>query len=390
MLFSLSVMLLLGIVSLLISRQVKLPALIFYLLVGIIIGPYALNWINGPIIELAAEIKKFALIVILIRAGLSLDFHDLKKVGKPAIFMCFVPATVEIIGSIIIGPMLFGINILDAFMIGTVIAAVSPAVVVPRMIQMLEQKKGTQQGIPQIILAGSSADDIYVLVLFSALLSMQTQGHVNYLSFLSLPVSIFTGILVGWVIALLMNKLLIAMKLSTTANVVFILAGSLALMTLESHSNNWFSGLISIIVMTMRIVKAQPNNIMSFKHQFNQLWFVAEMFLFMLVGMATNVQTALSFGWLPILFIIITSLFRMLGVYLALLPSNLTTKERVFTMGAYIPKATVQAAIGSIPLSMGLEIGPLILTIAVLEILLTAPLGALWIDKSQDKLIGKS
>ncbi len=387
MLLSISLLLGLGIIGQYVSQKLKLPALISYLLIGLCVGPFALNGVAESFLNVGPDIKKIALIIILIRAGLSLNIEDLERHGKVAILMCILPATVEIGATIILGHLLLGLTYLEALILGTVIAAVSPAVVVPGMINMMDRGNGTKEGIPQLILAGASADDIYVLVLFTVFMGMQETGDISFVSFLAVPVSIILGIIVGWLLSKGIGQVIHRTQLKTVSVVVLLLAMSMLLLVVEEHAQGWFSGLIAVIVLAMGIADYLPDQYQQYKHQFNQLWVVAEMFLFMFVGMATNLQVALSFGWVPILFIILTSGFRMLGVYLALQPTQLTSPEKLFTMGAYLPKATVQAAIGGIPLAMGMDAGALILTVAVLEILITAPIGAVWIAKMQDKLL---
>ena len=387
MLLSISLLLGLGIIGQYVSQKLKLPALISYLLIGLCVGPFALNGVAESFLNVGPDIKEIALIIILIRAGLSLNIEDLERHGKVAILMCILPATVEIGATIILGHLLLGLTYLEALILGTVIAAVSPAVVVPGMINMMDRGKGTKEGIPQLILAGASADDIYVLVLFTVFMGMQGTGDISFVSFLAVPVSIVLGITVGWLLSKGIGQVIHRTQLKTVSVVVLLLAMSMLLLVVEEHAQGWFSGLIAVIVLAMGIADYLPDQYQQYKHQFNQLWVVAEMFLFMFVGMATNLQVALSFGWVPILFIILTSGFRMLGVYLALQPTQLTSPEKLFTMGAYLPKATVQAAIGGIPLAMGMDAGALILTVAVLEILITAPIGAVWIAKMQDKLL---
>lgn len=387
MLQSILLMLVLGLLSIPLTKKLSMPALIAYLIVGIIVGPHALKLISPQVIAMGPDIKKIALIIILIRAGLSLNMDDLRHTGISAGLMCVLPATVEILASLIFGPIFLGMTLMQSLMLGTVIAAVSPAVVVPRMVDMIDHQKGTRQGVPQLILAGASADDIYVLVLFSALLTMQASGHIDIGSLLAVPISIALGWLFGKGVGIILSKRVVPMSWSVTLKCLWILAADIGLMLLDTWGQPWFSGLVATIVMTMKIAKDHPTTTPRLKDQFNQYWVLAEMFLFMFVGMDTNIATALDFGWMPLVFIFVTSLFRMGGVYLALYPSNLTSSEKLFTMGAYLPKATVQAAIGSIPLTLGFPQGALILSVSVLEILVTAPLGSLWIDLTQDKLL---
>lgn len=377
----------LGLIGKYMADRLNIPALLFYLVLGILLGPHAMDLISPNLLNIGPDIKKIALVVILIRAGLTLNIQDLKKVGTSAGLMCVLPATFEIVASLLLAPLFLGVDYLDAFLIGTVIAAVSPAVVVPRMVSMIDRQKGTQEGIPQVILAGASADDIYVLVLFSAILGLYSSGEINQLSLLAVPVSVIVGYIGGWICGYIVSQMISKFKLNITLTCLWVMVISLLLMIAESYFTPWFSGLIAVMVLAMKVATYVPDMVKPIKHQFNQYWLIAEVFLFMLVGMDTNVYTALDFGWMPIVFIILTSAIRMVGVYISLLPSTFTRSEKLFTMGAYLPKATVQAAIGSIPLTLGIPYGDLILTLSVLEILITAPLGALWIDQMQDRLL---
>ncbi|WP_100065732.1 cation:proton antiporter [Miniphocaeibacter massiliensis] len=389
MLFSLALMFLLGLLLASTFRKLKLPSLLGMLLTGIILGPYALNLLDDSILNISPELRKIALIIILTRAGLSLNISDLKKVGRPAILMCFIPACFEILGMVIIGPKIFDISILDAAIIGTILGAVSPAVVIPKMLYLMERNIGTKKSIPQLILAGSSVDDIFVIVLFTIFTGLAQTGNISIASFLQIPISIITGVVVGLFIGILLVKLFKYIHIRDSVKVIIILSISFILVTAEDYLESTvpFSGLLAI--MTLAIIIQKKYTVLSSRLsiKFSKLWIAAEIILFVLVGASVDLVHVSSEGVSVIIVIFGALAFRMIGVLLCLLKTNLTFKERVFCIIAYVPKATVQAAIGGIPLAMGLPIGTLALTIAVLSILITAPLGALGIDLSYKKLL---
>ena len=391
MLFSLTLIFLSGIILGSIFNRLKLPQLIGMLLTGIILGPYLLNLLDPKILSISADLRQIALIIILTRAGLNLDINDLKKVGRPAVLMCFVPATFEILGMIIFAPKFLGLGLLDSAILGTVIAAVSPAVVVPKMLKLMEEGYGTDRSIPQLIMAGASVDDVFVIVLFTSFIGLASNGTFSMLNLIKIPTSIFFGIFIGFLCAILLIYLFRKIHIRDSLKVIIILNISFLLVTFE-HSLTGiigFSGLLAIMSIGTGI--QAKNTILSkrLSVKYSKLWIAAEVMLFVLVGATVNIKYALSASIPAILLIITVLIFRMIGVFLCLLGTSLSYRERLFCMIAYCPKATVQAAIGSIPLSMGLPSGNIILTVAVLSILITAPLGAFAIDISYKKLLKK-
>ena len=391
MLFSLTLIFLSGIVLGSIFNRLKLPQLLGMLLTGIILGPYLLNLLDPKILSISTDLRQIALIIILTRAGLNLDINDLKKVGRPAVLMCFVPATFEILGMIIFAPKFLGLGLLDSAILGTVIAAVSPAVVVPKMLKLMEDGYGTEEGIPQLIMAGASVDDVFVIVLFTSFIGLASNGTFSVLNLIKIPTSIFFGISVGFLCAILLIYFFKKVHIRDSMKVIIILNISFLLVTFE-HSLTGiigFSGLLAIMSMGTGI--QEKNSILAkrLSAKYSKLWIAAEVILFVLVGATVNIKYALGASIPAILLIMTVIAFRMAGVFLCLLGTSLSYKERLFCMIAYCPKATVQAAIGSIPLSMGLSAGNIILTVAVLSILITAPLGAFAIDFSYKKLLNR-
>ena len=391
MLFSLTLIFLSGIVLGSIFNRLKLPQLLGMLLTGIILGPYLLNLLDPKILSISTDLRQIALIIILTRAGLNLNINDLKKVGRPAVLMCFVPATFEILGMIIFAPKFLGLGLLDSAILGTVIAAVSPAVVVPKMLKLMEDGYGTEEGIPQLIMAGASVDDVFVIVLFTSFIGLASNGTFSALNLIKIPTSIFFGISVGFLCAILLIYFFKKIHIRDSMKVIIILNISFLLVTFE-HSLTGiigFSGLLAIMSMGTGI--QEKNSILAkrLSSKYSKLWIAAEVMLFVLVGATVNIKYALGASIPAILLIMTVIVFRMVGVFLCLLGTSLSYKERLFCMIAYCPKATVQAAIGSIPLSMGLSSGNIILTVAVLSILITAPLGAFAIDFSYKKLLNR-
>ena len=391
MLFSLTLIFLSGIILGSIFNRLKLPQLIGMLLTGIILGPFLLNLLDPKILSISADLRQIALIIILTRAGLNLDINDLKKVGRPAVLMCFVPATFEILGMIIFAPKFLGLGLLDSAILGTVIAAVSPAVVVPKMLKLMEEGYGTDRSIPQLIMAGASVDDVFVIVLFTSFIGLASTGSFSMLNLIKIPTSILFGISIGFLCAILLIYLFKKIHIRDSLKVIIILNISFLLVTFE-HSLTGiigFSGLLAIMSMGTGI--QEKNSILSkrLSVKYSKLWIAAEVMLFVLVGATVNIKYALGASIPAILLIITVLIFRMIGVFLCLVGTSLSYRERLFCMIAYCPKATVQAAIGSIPLSMGLPSGNIILTVAVLSILITAPLGAFAIDISYKKLLKK-
>lgn len=391
MLFSISLIMLVGMLSGYICQRMKLPGLLGMILTGIILGPYVFNLIDASIINISAELRKIALIIILTRAGLSQDISELKQVGRPAVLMCFVPATFEILGMIIIAPKLLGISIVEAAVMGTVVAAVSPAVIVPKMIKLMEEGYGSQKNIPQMILAGASVDDVYVIVMFTAFTSLASGKNVSIISFVNIPVSILMGIFVGSMIGVILSAFFKKIHIRDTTKVLIILCISFMLVSIEDRINLpiTFSALISIMLMEIVLQKKIRNTADRLSIKFNKLWVGAEVILFVLVGAAMDISYVPKAGIMSVAVIFGALSFRIIGVYLCLIGTSLNLKEKIFCVIGYIPKATVQAAIGAIPLGMGLGCGEIVLTIAVISILITAPLGAFLIDALYKKLLVK-
>lgn len=389
MLISIAFMFLMGMFLGWICKKLHLPSLIGMMLTGMILGPYALNLIDGSILNISADLRKIALIIILTRAGLTLNINDLKKVGRPAVLMCFLPATFEIIGMVILAPMLFGVSVLEAAIIGSVVGAVSPAVIVPKMIKLIEDGYGRDKSIPQLILAGASVDDVFVIVLFTAFMGLAQGKQISAMSFVNIPISICLGIAIGFLCGLILSKFFEKVHIRDTAKVIIILSISFVLVTIEDNMTGVisFSALISImfIGIAMQRYRTEASSRLSVK--FNKLWVCAEILLFVLVGATVDINYVTGAALPAILLLFGVLCFRMLGVFLCLLHTKLSLKERLFCMFAYMPKATVQAAIGGVPLAMGLACGNVVLTIAVMAILITAPLGAFLIDLTYKKLL---
>ena len=393
MLLSLALIFLCGMMLGKIFSLLKLPSLLGLIITGIILGPYCLNLLYNSILDISADLRELALIIILTRAGLNLDIEDLKKVGRPAVLMCFVPATFEIIGMIIIAPKLFNITLLDAALMGSVVAAVSPAVLVPKMLKLIDEKYGTNKSIPQLLMAGASVDDIFVIVLFASFTSLVKGGNISALDFVKIPTSIILGLLTGVLIGFILSKFFTKFHIRDSAKVVIILSLSFILVAIENSISKLFggiigfSGLLAVMSTGAYLKKSKEELSKRLSLKYSKLWVAAEIMLFVLVGAAVNINYALKTGIAGIILIFGVLIFRMLGVLVSLIKTNLNKKERIFSMIAYCPKATVQAAIGSIPLSLGFASGEIILTIAVLAILITAPLGAFGIEVFYKRLL---
>lgn len=393
MLISIAYILLVGLLMGSICKKLNLPALLGMIITGIVLGPYCLNMIDESILNISDELRKIALIIILIRAGLSLDLNDLKRVGRPAILMCFLPACFEILGMVLLAPKLLNISVLDAAIMGSVVAAVSPAVIVPKMIKLMDEGYGAKKSIPQMILAGASVDDVFVIVLFTAFTGLAKGKNVSVMSFINIPVSIILGILVGMIIGIALAYFFKKVHMRDTIKVIIILSIAFILVTLEDilkvDSPITFASLISIMAIGIFLQRKHDVAANRLQLKFNKLWVVAEIVLFVLVGAKVNPTYAIKAGVSAIILILLVLLFRMLGVFICLLKTPLNNKEKLFTMIGYCPKATVQAAIGGMPLAMGLACGNIVLAVAVMAILITAPLGAFIIDLTYKKLLEK-
>jgi len=392
MLWSLALVFLGGLLAGEVFRRLRLPPLLGMLLVGIAFGPYALGLLDDSLLAISADLRKVALIIILTRAGLSLDIGDLRKVGRSAVLLCFVPATFEIVGTVILAPRLLGVSVLEAAIIGSVIAAVSPAVVVPRMLRLMDEGYGAKQGIPQMILAGASVDDVYVIVLFSSFTSLAAGGTLSPLDFVRIPTSLVLGIAAGVLCGLALVWWFSRVHMRDSIKVVVFLALSFVLVTIEDHCTGiiGFSGLLAVMSMGIMLGQRIPVVSKRLSAKYDRLWVGAELLLFVLVGAMVNVAYAAYAGVAAILLILGAMVFRMAGVLASVLGTKLNGKERAFCMLAYTPKATVQAAIGGVPLAMGLACGETVLTVAVLAILITAPFGAIAIDCTYKKWLQRA
>ena len=391
MLLSISLILLVGMSVGWICQKMKLPSLLGMLVTGMVLGPYMLDLLDGSILGISAELRKIALIIILTRAGLGLDLSGLKKIGRPAVLMCFVPASLELLGILVIAPKLLGISMLEAAILGAVLAAVSPAVVVPRMVKLMEEGYGVREGIPQLILAGASVDDVYVIVLFSTFLGMIQGESASVIHFINIPISIVLGVGIGFLIGVILAYYFKKVHIRDTSKVLIILSISLLLVVLEEHLTIpiTFSALIAIMFIGIGLQKKREVVARRLSVKYGKLWVAAEVFLFVLVGATVNIGYLGKVGVKALVVIAVALIFRMFGVFLCLLGTSLDKKERLFAMMAYTPKATVQAAIGGIPLSLGLACGEIVLTVAVLAIVLTAPAGAFAMDLSYKKFLKK-
>ena len=397
MLTSLALIFLVGLAMAAICQRLKLPRIIGMLLTGILLGPYALNWLDESILGISSQLRQIALIIILIKAGLSLNLADLKKVGRPAVMMACVPASFEILAYVLFAPAILGVSRVEAAVMGAVLGAVSPAVVVPRMVQLMETQYGTKKSIPQMILAGASCDDIFVIVLFSTFSSMAQGGSVQVMDFVNIPISIVLGVALGAVAGYLLGgffETAYAHKhyVRNSMKVIVVLGVAFLLMAIETWAKGIvsISGLLAVVAMAC-VLKLRSTTFVSkrLSEKFGKLWLAAEVLLFVLVGAAVDIRYTMNAGIVAVVMIGIALLFRAVGVMLCMVGTRLNVKERLFCIIAYLPKATVQAAIGSVPMAMGLACGQIVLSVAVLAILITAPLGAIGMDASYQKLLEK-
>ena len=398
MLTSLAFIFLVGLAAAAICQQLKLPRIIGMLITGIILGPYVLDLLDPSILSISSELRQMALIIILLKAGLSLDLSDLKKAGRPAVLMSFVPASFEILAFFLFAPHILGIKPIEAAVMGAVLAAVSPAIVVPRMVRLMDQNYGTDKSIPQLILAGASCDDIFVIVLFSTFSNITQGGNAHLMDFVNIPVSILFGIVLGGITGYLLSLFFETAHahkhcVRNSMKVIIVLGISFLLMAIETWMKDIvsISGLLAVVSMAC-LLKIKSTTFVSkrLSDKFGKLWLAAEVILFVLVGAAVDIRYTLNAGGAAILMILVALLFRSVGVAICLIRTRLTKKERFFCILSYLPKATVQAAIGSVPLAMGLPCGQIVLSVAVLGILITAPLGAILIDGTYKKLLCQS
>jgi len=391
MLYSIALMLLCGMFLGFICKKIRLPSLVGMIATGIILGPYVLNIIDPKVLGISTELRRIALIIILMRAGISLNLGGLKQVGRSAVLMCFLPATFEILGYVLIAPKILGISLLDAAIMGSVLAAVSPAVIVPRMINLIEENYGTKKQIPQMILAGASVDDVFVIVMFSAFIGMSQGQAVSPLEFVKIPFSILTGIITGFGTGFLCGKFFEKVHIRDSAKVIILLSVTFLLDYFEAcfGAKIPFSSLIAVMGIGIGIQKKRKIVAQRLSVKFNKLWVLAEIVLFVLVGACVDINYTCQAGFKAIILIAVVLIFRMAGVLLCVFRTNLNLKERLFCVCGYIPKATVQAAIGGVPLAIGLSCGNIVLTVAVVGILITAPAGAFLIDLLYKKCLTK-
>lgn len=397
MLTSLSFIFLVGLAMAAICQRIRLPRIIGMLLTGIVLGPYVLDLLEPSILSISSELRQMALIIILLKAGLSLNLADLKKVGRPAVMLSCVPASFELLGYVLFAPMILGINRIEAAVMGAVLAAVSPAVVVPRMVKLMETGYGTKKSIPQMILAGASCDDIFVIVLFSTFSGMAQGGSARLMDFANIPVSIVSGILLGavagWLLSLFFETAYAKeYYVRNSMKVIIVLGVSFLLMSVETWVKPYISvsGMLAVVsmacVLKLRSIKSVSARL---SEKFGKLWLAAEVLLFVLVGAAVDIRYTMGAGLAAVLMIFTALIFRTIGVLICLAGTVMDWKERLFCVIAYLPKATVQAAIGSVPMAMGLPCGQIVLSVAVMAILITAPLGALGMDSTFEKLLEK-
>lgn len=398
MLTSLAFIFLVGFSLAAICQRIRLPRIIGMLVTGILLGPYVLDLLDGSILGISPDLRKMALVIILIKAGLSLNIKDLKKVGRPALMLAFVPASFEMLAYTVFAPFLFDITRIEAAVMGAVLSAVSPAVVVPRMVMLMEEKYGTDKSIPQMILAGASLDDVFVIVLFSTFTAMAQGGSADVMSFVNIPVSILLGILLGAVAGMILAWFFETSYshehlVRNSMKVIIVLGTAFLLLAIEE----WVEPVVSVsgllAIMSMACVLAMrcvPEVSGRLSEKYGKLWIAAEVILFVLVGAAVDIRYTLQAGFAAVVMIAIALVVRSVGVCICTAGTRLNRQERIFCVLAYLPKATVQAAIGSVPLALGLPCGNLVLSVAVLAILITAPLGALGMDASYRKLLVKA
>jgi NhaP-type Na+/H+ or K+/H+ antiporter len=389
MLVSIAYIFLLGLSLGYIFNKLRLPSLIGMLLTGIILGPYALNLIAPALLDISIELRQIALVIILMRAGLALNINELKKVGRPAILMCFVPAVFEIAGMMLIAPRLLGISLVDAAVLGAVVAAVSPAVIVPKMLFLMENKIGTRKSIPQMIMASGSVDDVFVIVMFTVFTTLAKTGDASAISLVRIPVAIVAGLILGIGIGYALTRFFKSFHMRDSIKVLIMMSAAFLFLGVEEVLKDSvpISGLLAVMAMGATILTNYPVLAKRISPKYSKLWVAAEILLFVLVGATVDLRFAAAAGLAAVAVVLFALLFRMAGVYFSMLRTSLSPKERLFCMIAYLPKATVQAAIGSLPLAMGLPGGKIILTVAVLAIVITAPLGAWGIDKTYKKLL---
>lgn len=392
MIFSFGIILLCGFIIGYILDKIHVPGLVGMILLGLLFGPYCLNFIDPSILNISSELRQMALVIVLTRSGLNLDFSSLKKIGRPAILMCFLPATFEIIGSIVGGYFILHLSILESILLGATLGAVSPAVVSPRMIKLIEEGYGDDKNIPKLILAGSSVDDIYVIVIFYAFLGLVQNNVFDYVSIALIPVTIIGGVVLGIVMGIIYNFVIRKINFTLTINILIMLSLSFIMIGIENALKKYvdISALLGIIVLAMITLYSNKDKAKDLSKGYNSLWKFFEILLFVLVGASVDFSFALKNFFPSLCVLLIALMFRCIGVYVCLIMTKLTLKEKLFCAICYLPKATVQASIGGIALSLGLECGSIILTVSVLSILITAPIGAFLIDILSKRVLTKS
>lgn len=392
MLLSVGLMFMIGLIVGEIFNKLRLPGFVGMILTGIVLGPFVFDLIHQDILNVSSDLRKIALVIILLRAGLSLNISDLKKIGKPAILMSFIPAIFEMLIVVIFAPIFFDITLLEAFILASVLAAVSPAVIVPKMIKLMDEGYGDNKKIPQLIMASASVDDIFVIVLFTSFLSVFESGSIDVMSFVLIPVAIATGVLLGGIIGYILAHFFRVFRVRDTVKVLVIIGISLFVVYFESIINTFlpFSALLAVMVIGISFLYRSEERALRLRIKFNKVWVFAELLLFVLVGAAVNPSVALSAGILALILLLFELISRVIGVQLCLFKTDLSRKERLFTGVSYLPKATVQAAIGHLALESGVPAGELILALAVLSILVTAPLGAVAIDVLYKRCLQKT
>lgn len=390
MLLSLALIVLIGLLVDILSKKLNIPSLLMLIGIGIVLGPSGFNGLDASLLTIAPDLRQIILIIILTRAGLALNLKDLKKVGRPAILLSFIPAIFEVMGTMIFAPIFLGLSLVESALLGSILGAVSPAVIVPRMLQLIKENYGKEKGIPQLLLASSSIDDIFGLILFASFLSLVQSGKFEFSSLAEIPITILSGLIAGLLIGYLLAYLFAKSNCSSIYQVLLMLGVSFGLVGVENHLTHLpFSGILAVMGMAIIIYRELPLESEKIAVIYKKLWVFGEIFLFVLVGASVNIKFAFSSGVAPIFVVGGALVARMIGVGLSLIKTNLNFKEKIFCMLGYSPKATVQAAIGAIPLTLGLPAGNIILTVSVLAILITAPLGAWGMDLSYKKLLEK-
>lgn len=391
MLLSIGLIFVIGLILGEIFNKINLPSFLGMIFTGILLGPFVFNLISDDILSISSDLRTIALAVILLRAGLSLDIKDLKMIGRPALFMSFIPASMEIIVVVVLAPILFGISHLEAAILGSVLAAVSPAVVVPKMLHLMEKGYGTKKRIPHLIMASASVDDIYVIVLFTSFIQMFQSGDFSYTGILLIPVTILLGVLIGVLVGAILSLFFSVFRVRDTIKVLIILGSALLLIAIQSYVKEYlpFSALLAVMVLGITFLNQSEERAVRLRDKFSRVWVFAELVLFVLVGAAVDMKVALGAGLFALVLLLFELIGRFAGVQLSLLKTKFNINERLFTGISYMPKATVQAAIGAIPLAMGVPSGDLILALAVLSIIVTAPLGAIAIEVTHKKLLDK-